>query len=459
MPAPPLPAARLTHQTDGILSVDATGVLLASWRCPMTRLPLLGRIAAIVALTLAWGAPSTPADARMPSSPLAAVTCDGRAATLVGGPGDDHLVGTPGPDVIAGLAGDDTIDGRGGDDLVCGGDGADFLVGGPGDDRLLGQRGGAVPADPEDPVPNDTVIGGPGDDFLDPGWEGEPNLFAPNLVGYTTAPGPVTVDLATHRSSGAAGRDTLAAFPLLVVGSRFGDTLKGGPLADRIYGHAGPDRIVGRGGNDELRGGGGLGYFNQGPDQAPDRVFGGAGNDHLADSRGGDTLSGGPGDDDHWGQTSRVRGGPGRDFLQYRITEPGARRLVDLGPGNDSLELGVRLGRRVALTTHLVRGVLRIPRPDIRFGFRNVEEIDLFQPNGTWRVVGTGRSETFRTAFNVPITVWARGGDDTVEGSSMADHIDGGGGHDRATAGGGTDTCVSVEDEHLFGTKGCEISS
>jgi Ca2+-binding RTX toxin-like protein len=43
-----------------------------------------------------------------------AATCDGKAATMVGTPGDDLLVGTSGVDVIVGLGGDDTITGRGG---------------------------------------------------------------------------------------------------------------------------------------------------------------------------------------------------------------------------------------------------------------------------------------------------------------------------------------------------------
>jgi Ca2+-binding RTX toxin-like protein len=270
----------------------------------------------------------------------------------------------------------------------------------------------------------------------------------------------VTVDLATHHSSGAAGHDTVADINVLVVGSPFADKLYGGPRADLLYGNGGPDLIVGRMSNDELRGGGGLGYFNQRDDKSPDRLIGGKGNDHIADSGGGDSIDGGPGSDDMFGhEGARIRGGGGKDFVQYRLVSAGGRHLIDLGSGDDFLDLSVRLGRKVALTTDLKQGVLKVKRPSLRFGFRSVETIELTQPNGTWHVIGTGRAESFVTSFRVPITVRARGGDDRVEGSSQADFIDGGGGHDRADSGGGHDTCVSVEDQHLFNSKKCEVSS
>ncbi len=71
----------------------------------------------------------------------AGATCDGRPATIVGGPGADTLVGSVGDDVIVGGAGDDRIDGLSGDDVVCAGSGDDVVVGGSGADRLFGQSG------------------------------------------------------------------------------------------------------------------------------------------------------------------------------------------------------------------------------------------------------------------------------------------------------------------------------
>jgi len=87
----------------------------------------------------------------------AAVTCDGKPATIVGTAGNDVITGTSGADVIAGLGGADTIKGDGGGDRICGGNGNDVIGGAGGNDRLFGGPG------------NDTLKGGAGNDFLDGG--------------------------------------------------------------------------------------------------------------------------------------------------------------------------------------------------------------------------------------------------------------------------------------------------
>ena len=94
-------------------------------------------------------APTTTTSTTVPPG----MTCDGRAATIVGTDGPDRLVGTPGPDVIVALGGDDLVVGMGGDDVICGGPGNDSLQGGDGNDRLFGEGG------------DDQCVGGPGVDF------------------------------------------------------------------------------------------------------------------------------------------------------------------------------------------------------------------------------------------------------------------------------------------------------
>jgi Ca2+-binding RTX toxin-like protein len=106
----------------------------------------------------------------------------GRAATILGTEGHDHLRGTKDDDVILGLGGNDEIEGRSGHDILVGGNGndeikagkggsiidggagrdeieggsdADLLAGGPGRDELKGGKG------------NDWLRGGKGNDFLD----------------------------------------------------------------------------------------------------------------------------------------------------------------------------------------------------------------------------------------------------------------------------------------------------
>ncbi len=119
----------------------------------------------------------------------------GRAATIVGTDGDDHLVGTDGPDFIVGGAGSDRLEGRGGRDTLCGGTGDDVLMGGNGPDRLFGDRG------------NDEVRGGRHSDLL----------------------------------RGGAG----------------GDALFGGKGQDLVWGGTGRDAVYGGPGDDDLHGGGG----------------------------------------------------------------------------------------------------------------------------------------------------------------------------------------------------------
>ena len=118
--------------------------------------------------------------------------CDGKRATIVGTPGNDHLEGTPKADVIVGLGGNDQIDGLGGKDTICGGVGNDQLSGGSGDDVLVGGAG------------NDTLTGGAGADDL----------------------------------IGGAGKDTL-------TGGAGADTLSGGPGNDHLMGGAGRDILMG----------------------------------------------------------------------------------------------------------------------------------------------------------------------------------------------------------------------
>jgi Ca2+-binding RTX toxin-like protein len=165
-----------------------------------------------------------------------------RHATINGTPGNDVLVGTPGPDVIAGNGGDDTIDGGGGNDVICGGDGNDHLLGGPGNDDLSGDAG------------NDTIDGG------------ETSQFASDFVIYSSAPGPVNVNLTLGVATGW-GTDTITGVEG-ISGSSYADTLTGGPTDDEIFGQAGNDKIDGGGGDDFLSG-----------SKGDDVIVGGAGED------------------------------------------------------------------------------------------------------------------------------------------------------------------------------------
>jgi Ca2+-binding RTX toxin-like protein len=125
-----------------------------------------------VAIVLAHGA-------IQPAATRAAPSCEGRAATIVGTPGDDVINGTRRDDVIVAGGGDDRIDGGGGADLICGGPGADRIDGDLGADRLVGSggadvlRGSAQPDRIEGGHGRDILSGGQADDRLDGGTGGD----------------------------------------------------------------------------------------------------------------------------------------------------------------------------------------------------------------------------------------------------------------------------------------------
>jgi hypothetical protein len=90
-------------------------------------------------------------------SAMAAPSCGGLPATIVGNPWSELIVGTFGPDVIVTRGGHDTVLALSGDDVVCGGAGRDIVLGGRGADRIFGDNG------------HDRLVGGTGFDELDGG--------------------------------------------------------------------------------------------------------------------------------------------------------------------------------------------------------------------------------------------------------------------------------------------------
>ena len=73
--------------------------------------------------------------------PPATPTCNGKAATIVGGPGPSDIRGTAGNDVIVDLDGNNIVRGRGGSDTVCTGAGNDQVLAGDGADAIIDTGG------------------------------------------------------------------------------------------------------------------------------------------------------------------------------------------------------------------------------------------------------------------------------------------------------------------------------
>jgi uncharacterized repeat protein (TIGR01451 family) len=121
---------------------------------------------------------------------LAAASCRGFTASIVGTAGADLLVGTPGPDVIVARGGNDRVVALAGRDLVCAGGGRDYVGAGTAADRVFGGGGG------------DRLLGRGGPDVL----------------------------------RGSAGADVLK-------GNKGADRLRGEGGFDRCLGGAGIDRV------------------------------------------------------------------------------------------------------------------------------------------------------------------------------------------------------------------------
>ncbi|HEY6887594.1 MAG TPA: calcium-binding protein, partial [Solirubrobacter sp.] len=131
-----------------------------------------------------------------------------------------------------------------------------------------------------------------------------------DLTTYTSATGPVTVDLTAGTGGQAGEHDVLSGIEDVTVGGTLiGDEgpnfLTGSGGGDVISGNGGDDTLVGEAGSDTLGGGAG-----------DDRVYG---DTTFGDGAGTDALDGGPGDDrlDGGGGADQLDGGPGFDILDY----------------------------------------------------------------------------------------------------------------------------------------------
>lgn len=176
----------------------------------------------------------------------------------------DTLTGNTGDNQFQGYAGNDKIDGGAGFDsalytdataavnvnlatgAVTGGSGSDVLTS---IERVVGSRFGDVL---KGSAADEFFSGGLGDDTIDGG------AGTLDMIEYGTATGAVDVNLATGKSSGAAGIDTIANIEG-VIGSAFND---------KLTGNAGMNMLIGGYGDDQLNGGAGM-----------DIMVGGDGND------------------------------------------------------------------------------------------------------------------------------------------------------------------------------------
>lgn len=317
------------------------------------------------------------------------------------------ITGTEAADVIVGLGDGHVISGQGGDDLICGGPGDDTLIGGDGDDVLVG-RGG-----------NDRLVGGPGDDELRGG-------SGIDVADFSDAPGPVVVDLKAGTAQGE-GTDAVSGIENL-IGSSYGDTLRGDTRANAIRGGPGDDVIDGRGGDDLLEGGpgddtirGGTGRDTiRGGDGADrlvggagdDAVFGGLGDDHLAGGAGNDSLFGGGGDDllDGGARRDHCDGGSDRDTArtceEVVATESGQVPWPLLRPGPRQVALTFDDGPHAIYTAQVLDVLARYGVPATFFVMGHAAQA---RPALIGRMVAEGHSVQNHTYDHPYLTRYSNG--------------------------------------------------
>ena len=425
-----------------------------------------------------------------------AVTVDLEAGTVAGGHAADDVIvnvenvlgsgygdvlgGNDDGNWLSGSGGNDRLSGRGGDDVLEGGAGADRLLGGAGMDTVsysgsdeavtvdleagTGKRGhadGDVIMDVENVLGSgykdvlvgdgggnrlsggggdDRLSGRGGDDVLEGGAGADRLLGGAGMdtTSYSGSDGAVTVDLEAGTVAGGHAADDVIVDVENVLGSGYGDVLRGDSGGNRLSGGGGDDRLSGRGGDDVLEGGAGA-----------DRLDGGLGADTVSYSRSDEavtvdleagTVAGGHAEDDVIVDVENVLGSDYGDVLRgddgaNQLSGDGGGDVLEGGAGADQLDGGAGIdtvsysGSGGAVTVDLEAGTVAggHAEGDVIMDVENVLGSGygdvLGGDSGTNRLSGGGGDDRLS----------GRGGDDVLEGGAGADRLDGGLGADTVS--------------------------
>ncbi|HEX9822928.1 MAG TPA: calcium-binding protein [Actinomycetota bacterium] len=364
------------------------------------------------------------------------------AITVAGGEGDDRLSGAGVAVGAAGFPQDLRIEGGTGADVLEGGAGADALFGGEDDDVLRGTASG------------DTLDGETGTDTAD--YSGSQVAVAADLDAGTV---------------GAAGSADRVSSVEVIVGSDFGDTLRGSASDDVLRGGPGDDTLAGGPGDDELDGGEGFDTADYtgaeggiradlaagtvagegsdavvlvervrgtaandeltGDDQ-PNVLEGGAGDDTIDGGEGADRLVGGDGDDvlEGGSEDDRLEGGEGGDRLDGGIGDD----ELDGGPGADELEGGE--GTADGLVFAAATAGVDVDLAAGRVHDDGTGSADAV--NAVEDVTGTDAGDRLRGSLAANALSGGEG-DDVLDGGDGDDQVEGGGGADTLSGGAGID--------------------
>jgi Ca2+-binding RTX toxin-like protein len=143
-------------------------------------------------------------------------------------------------------------------------------------------------------------------------------------------------------------------------------------------------------------------------------------------------------------------GGPGNDKLEQTVVSLNAHVTLDGGAGSDFVDLYLQSRQPAApfSSVSLDLAAQALTAPGVSMPVRGLEAVFVHLSTGVadaFTFDETDQADQLRAFGDVPTTVDARGGDDTIYTGDADDTVQGGPGDDTADTGGGQDTCTSVE--------------
>ena len=363
--------------------------------------------------------------------------------TITGNSGANTLTGQQGNDTLYGMAGNDSLVGGSGNDTLDGGTGTDSLTGGTGDDTYimvdqldtitenasegtdtvnvyfnytLGSNlenlvlagashiNGTGNADDNTITGNsarNTIDGGTGADTM-AGGGGDDTYYVDNVS-----------DTVTENSG--QGTDRVFSSVTFTIGANIENLTLTGSSDINAYGNTSDNALTGNSGANILNGNSGndtlFGFAGN------DTITGGNGTDSLYGDAGTDTLNGGAGND-------ALRGGAGRDTFAFS-SGFGDDTIHDFTVGFDSIDLtGLGVGTYTDLLSNTTDS-----------GSDAVITI-----SGNTITLSNVLKASLQAGDFIGLTPGATSGNDTMNGLSTADNLDGGDGNDTIYGNGGADT-------------------
>lgn len=313
---------------------------------------------------------------------------------------------------IAGSAFGDTLVGSSGDDSISAGAGADSISAGAGDDTIVGAQDDALLDGGAHTTKDVLQVGA---NFDDTGDAQIANIeeVALSVTGLTVNLGAQTE--AFTITGFAAGAST-------IVGGGAADTITGGTGDDSLTGGAGDDSLAGSDGNDTLAGGAGA-----------DNINAGAGDDILVFNTGdvaaGEAIDGGSDN----GDVILVQ--TATDFTNLgavRINTDAHIEHLRITSGQSATFTGAQLHQQTVTVNATAAGAATL-NINVASG-ANVSFSNL-------SFASFDGADAFDTGVDA-ININGAGGNETIEGTALADVITGGAGADILFGGAGNDTLV-----------------